>query len=237
MRTITPRIKHLQRWHNRTNWLFLFSAIFIIILLTGCGGGATATQASPLEEQMAQIDAILKQTISASIAYNKPSLMNLEQTATIELLLNPSLDPKALSTQIVESGQVVSASIQITPRMKAVLVASDPTAFIIQEIHDDPEQLISSTDTTRWSWLVTAKKSGAQQLTLIIYRLITYEGEVYWREVETYKTDIDVKVTLVQQLEAFDWKWIAGIAITLIGIPALWRYIDNRNKKKKHAKS
>jgi hypothetical protein len=218
----------------------LLVSIALIFILPACGAAPASpsstevsTKAPDLNEQMEQIDAILKQTLSASIAYNKPESMNLDQTATIELLLNPSLSPEALSTQVTETGQVASTSIQITPRMKALLIANDPTAFAIQPIHDNPEQLISSKDTTKWAWLVTAKKDGTQQLTLVIYRLVTYEGQDYWREVETYKADIDVKVTLGQRVQAFDWKWIAGIVITLIGIPALWRYIDNRNKKVK----
>ena len=55
-------------------------------------------------DQLAQIDDILKQSISASIAYNKPQSMLLDQTTTIELLLNPSLSPEALSTQVTASG-------------------------------------------------------------------------------------------------------------------------------------
>lgn len=200
----------------------------------------TATAAAPtagssgalsLDEQMAQIDSILKQTIAASIAYNKPESMNLDQTTTIELLLNPSMSPEALGTQVTEPGQVSSASIQITPRMKAVLIANDETAFIIKPIHDDPEQLISETETTRWSWLVTAKKSGPQRLTLIVYRLVEFDGQNYWREVKTYKADIDIQVTLLQRIESLDWAWIVGIIVSAIAIPAFWRWYDNRNKK------
>ena len=76
----------------------------------------------PSRDQLAQIDDILKQSISASIAYNKPQSMLLGETTTIELLFNPSLSPEALSTQVAASGvsgEVASASVQITPRMKA----------------------------------------------------------------------------------------------------------------------
>ncbi len=201
----------------------------------------TATVAAPtagssgalsLDEQMAQIDSILKQTIAASIAYNKPESMNLDQTTTIELLLNPTMSPEALGTQVTEPGQVTSASIQITPRMKALLIANDETAFIIKPIHDNPEQLVSDTETTRWSWLVTAKKSGTQRLTLVVYRLVQFDGQDYWREVQTYKADIDIKVTMFQRIAALDWAWIIGILVSAIAIPAFWRWYDNRKKQK-----
>jgi len=184
------------------------------------------------EEQMAQIDEILKQTMGASLAYNKPEFMNLGQTTTIELLLNPSLSPEVLSTQITEPGQVTSTNIQITPRMKAQLIANDETAFVIKPIHDNPEQLISESETTRWAWLVTAKKAGTQQLTLIVYRLVEYDGQNYWREVQTYKANINIKVTVFQRIASLDWAWIIGILVSAIAIPAFWRWYDNKNKQK-----
>ena len=196
---------------------------------------ATATSVVlSLDEQMAQIDVILKQTLEASIAYNKPESMNLDQTVTIELLLNPSLSPQTLSTQVTEPGQVASASLQITPRMKAMLFANDDTAFVIQSIQDNPEQLISNTDTTRWAWLVTAKKGGTQRLTLVIYRLVEYEGQDYWREVETYKADINIEVTLIQRVKSLDWKWLAS-AILIPLVVAAWGWWRNKKKMKKRS--
>ena len=238
-------------------WLKLFIVI-AVLLLTACGSAATpaptsvpvtqvpATQApaSPtavstaeastpsVADQLAQIDDILKQSISASIAYNKPQSMLLDETTTIELLLNPSLSPEALSTQVIASGQVASASVQITPRMKAYLIADDSAAFAIQSVHDNPEQLVSGTETTRWAWLVTAHKSGIQKLTLVLYRLVQYQGQDYWREIESYQADIEVNVTIAQRLGSVDWEWIAGILITAMLIPAFWRWMDYRKKKK-----
>jgi hypothetical protein len=183
-------------------------------------------------DQLAQIDDILKQSISASIAYNKPQSMLLDETTTIELLLNPSLSPEALGTQVTASGQVTSASVQITPRMKAYLIADDDSAFTIQPVHDNPEQLVSGKETTRWAWLVTARKSGLQGLTLILYRLVQYGGQDYWREIESYQANIEVQVTISQRIDSLDWKWIIGILITALLIPAFWRWTDHLKKLK-----
>ena len=240
------------------NSVLAISALMIITL--ACAGGVTplvtkterpvltegpaateapaSTQAPVSTEQVVstpdfmKIDQALKESLAGSIAYNVPRAMKLNETATIELLLNPSLTPSALATQITEGGEVIIASIQITPRMKAVLLPQGD-AFFIQPMHDSPEQLISSTETTKWSWDVTAKQGGTQRLTLVIYRLITVDGNNSWRLVESYRSDIDVEVTLAQRILMLDWKWIAGVVITLIGIPALWRYIDSRSKRVK----
>jgi hypothetical protein len=238
------------------------TSIFVLFgLLSACGPAATATSATtatsvpiaatgapaatsipavtatngPLtvQEQLAQIDQVLSQSMKSSFAYNSPSSMKLDDTAAIELLLNPSLTSEQLGSQITESGTVNSGSLDITPRMKAQLIAQDPEAFSIRSIPEDPIQLISGTETTRWEWLVTARKSGPQTLTLIIYRLIQYQGQDYWREVETYKANIQVNVTIGQLLGSLDWKWILGILLTAIAIPAFWRWNDHRKKRVK----
>jgi hypothetical protein len=205
------------------------------------------TEPLSVEQQLAQIDQALKQSLTASIAYNAPSTMKLDEAVTVELLLNPTISPEALATQVSETGQVVKASIEITPRMKAVLKAQEQDAFDIQPLHDSPEQIISGTDTTKWSWFVTAKKAGLHRLTLVVYRLVKFDGQDYWREVETYKADIDVKVTFGQWVKALDWKWIAGFILTLIGsILGVFTWRNNHNKElqkeeetkgDKHAKS
>ena len=190
-----------------------------------------------INEQLAQIDQSLKQSLSASIAYNAPTEMNLHESKTVELLLNPSISPEALATQVAESGQVVKGSVEITPRMKVVLKAQTQDAFDIQPLHDNPVQVISGTNTTKWSWFITAKKPGIQRLTIIIYRLVKFDGQDYWREVESYKADIEVKVTFIQSVQALDWKWIAGFILALVGSAlGVLTWLNNRNKELKEEK-
>ncbi|HEX2992222.1 MAG TPA: hypothetical protein VHO49_16160, partial [Anaerolineales bacterium] len=169
------------------------------------------------------IDTMLEQSIPASIAYNDPSEMEVGKPITIELRLNPSISEPELAREVEESGEVVVGIVEITPQMKAELLPADVEAFIIRPIHDDPVQLISTIETTRWAWYVTAKKGGPQQLTLVLYRLIRYQESDSWREVESYKSDIDVQVTLLGRLQSLGWGWIAAVLLALVGIGAAWR--------------
>ncbi len=172
-----------------------------------------------LQAQLDQVDQALGQSMQSSFAYNSPTSMKLNDTATIQLLLNPSLSPGQLGSQVTESGTLNTGTLEITEQMKAELILLDPEAFVIQAVNADPIQLMSSKETAHWEWYVTAKKGGLQSLTLVIYRLIRYEGQDSWREVEAYKAHIDVNVTLAQCLESLDWQWAAGILITAIAIP------------------
>jgi hypothetical protein len=182
-----------------------------------------------MEEQLARIDEILNQSARASIAYNAPSEMQLDETVTIELLLNPSLSEEELKEQISEPGDVqTSADVQITPQMKAELIPADSEALAVTALHDDPIQVISGTETTKWSWFVTAKKEGTQKLSLVIYRLVKYEDKEDWRVVETYKGDINIRVTLLHRLRAMNWEWIVGAIVALLAIVAFRRGYGQR---------
>jgi hypothetical protein len=229
-------------------YILAIPALIAIALASGCGGGSPATIRPPTEEPASteapistgepvstpdfnKIDQVLKASLIGSIAYNAPQAMKLNEIVTIELLLNPSVEPTALATQITGGGPVITASIQVTPRMKAVLIPQGEDTFLIQPMHDNPEQLIGSTETTKWSWDVTAKKAGTHRLTLVIYRLITVDGNENWRLVESYKSDIAVEVSMIQRILMLDWKWISGILVTAFLIPAFWRWIDQRKKQ------
>ena len=185
-----------------------------------------------VEEQLARIDEILKQTARANIAYNAPSEMQLDETVTIELLLNPSLSEEELKEQITEPGDVqTSTNVAITPQMKAELIPAEPEAFIVTPLHDDPVQVIGGTETTTWSWDVTAKKDGAQRLSIVIYRLVKYENKEDWRVVETYRANIHIRVTLLNRIQSLNWKWIVGPILALLAIAALWRWYGHRERK------
>lgn len=182
-----------------------------------------------LHAQLEQVDQALHQQISGSIAYNRPDSMDLGQTATIELLLHPSLSEGELSTQVSEPGSVQTATIEITPQMKAVLLSPLPEAFSIQPFQEEV-QLISATETTHWSWAVTARKSGTQRLVLVVSRLVKYEGLDYWREVETYRADIQITVPLSQRITSVDWKWLISVVVAVISLPFVWRLFSRRRK-------
>jgi hypothetical protein len=190
----------------------------------------TAAQPIDIHAQLEQIDAALRQQITGSIAYNKPETMNLGETTTIELLLNPTVSAEALGTQVTEPGRVQTATIEITPQMKAELISPLAEAFTIQPIQDEV-QLVSASQTTRWSWSVTARQSGTQKLVLVISRLVKFEGQDYWRAVETYTTNIQIVVPLARRISSLDWKWIVSVCLALASMPFIWGWAARRRKK------
>ncbi len=223
--------------------------ILTMVVITACGPGfidpvpgsptppatptlsPSLTAISTFGPEFIDIDQALRASLPATIAYNVPQSMRLNDTASLELLLNPSVAPSELEAQITQDGEVITANIQITPRMRAVLIAQEADTFVIRSMHASDEQLVSPTQTTKWSWDVTAKKGGIHRLTLQIHRFISVNGAEEWRLVEAYRRDIEVQVTMAQRLLMLDWKWIVGILVTALLVPAFWRWADQRRKQ------
>jgi hypothetical protein len=201
------------------------------IVINATDQAATQGTSNSLQAQFDEINKSLSESMKSSIAYNIPVSMNLDDSATIELLLNPQQSPEELGKQVTEGGQVVTATIEITPFMKAELISVDMDAFTIQPMLDNPIQPIGTNTVTKWAWVVNANKAGPQKLTLVISRLVKAQGQDYWTIIQTYKSEIDVKVTVAQWLASLDWKWIIGIIITALVIPGFWRWNDQRKKQ------
>ena len=191
-------------------------------------GPALGDGSSSVEEQLEQIDQILGQSVQSSIAYNVPDTVTLDNTVTIELLLNPSVTPTQLASQITENGVVETALIDITPMMKAELIPPHEAGLVIRPIHADAVQIVSNVETTRWAWLVTGKKSGPQKMILVIYRLVKFEGQEYWREVKSYESEINVEVTWGQRLQSLGGVWTAAALILILFLAIFWREVAQR---------
>jgi len=191
------------------------------------------------------VDESLSQSMQSNISYSAPQEMRLSDTVTVSLDINPPKTPEQLSSELIgdQPGMtatevpVILPSVEITDRMYAELIPDDKDAFMILPIPANPEQLISSEESTRWEWQLTAHKPGPQRLTLVIYRLVRYTGLEYWRLVQTYDAEIHVEVTLSQRFAALDWKWIIGIVMTALLILASWRGINSRSKRSETASS
>src|SRR5688572_9076444 len=218
--------------------------IVLSIVLCACGTMDDTRTPSPTEEsispgdgpsiedQLEEVDEKLGQSMRASFAYSAPESLQLDQTGTVKLLIDPSSSPEELATQVVgESGGVVSGSLEITTRMKAELKPQNPGAFELIALHDSAEQIVSKGESTKWQWWVTARKEGRQHLTLVVYRLVKYEGHDYWREVQSYQSDIVINVTLAQRLQS-NWAWLAGLLTALLLAIVFWRWADARKKKR-----
>lgn len=188
---------------------------------------AISTQSSGAD--LNSIDSILNQAMAASIAFSAPQTMKLDETAVIELIIDASTSEEEIIQKIESEGKIQTGTLFVTPLTKVMLIAQDKQAFEIQPLHDSEIQPVAVHEgPTNWQWQITAQKGGAQVLTLVVYRLIQFQGNEYWRQVEAYRSDINVEVNFNQRVLALDWKWLGGLLITSIIVPLFIRWLDKR---------
>lgn len=189
------------------------------LLLTPSGTGG--------ESPLSDVDRLLQQSMTASLAYNAPHEMKLDESLPIQLVINPSLSEEELKKQVTGPGTVVTSDVKITKEMEAKIFSPDPDAFKIQDLQP-ARQMISDIENTKWTWYVTAKKPGRQKLSVVVYRVIEYQGEKLPRVVQEYESDIDVKVTPLSQAASL---WKIGLAIVLLGgIAGAWFWYGSQRR-------
>jgi hypothetical protein len=177
------------------------------------------------------IDEILDDLAEGRIAFNAPdSVVELDQSFTIQLLLDPAKTVDELETMIRASGPTESHQIKISENMQARLTGN---GFEITAITPE-EQLISARETTEWKWEVKAVKPGSQRLYLTLSAMIKFQGETKSRAIRTFEREMLVTVSLRKRVLTFlgkNWQWLwTALIVPVMGW--LWR----RRSAKKRAK-
>ena len=112
-----------------------------------------------------------------------------DQTSSQKIAVN--MTPDELIAKLTESGKIESQPLLVSSQMSATL--SGGGTFDISP--SGPQtQWISSTQETSWSWEVTPKQSGTQELTLAFDAHVTVGGKEGTRTVNTLTRKIDVEV-------------------------------------------
>lgn len=202
------------------SWRLLLALAAVALAIAACAGNAEQVTTTPEEAAMTNFQAVdeaLRRAAEGSLAYNAPETMRLEETVDVQLLISPTTSPQALEEAITESGPVESAAISVTPWMQAELRPVNARAFEITPVHENARQLVGTVEPTEWKWAVTALEGGRQRLTLVVFRLVEFEGEESWRTVEEFTTDLEVDVTLGQRLARGGWLWLAAALLLVAG--------------------
>ena len=185
---------------------------------------------SPLEPRSAYWHTDVEQQLEkGEFIYNRPATMTLGAVTVIELAIQPKWAVAKLEEQVIHSGELISGSLDITPRMRADLWGR-PETFTIERI-GAPVQKFQEQATYKWAWKVTANKAGNQTLVLTVYCIYVqkdkseveslfkvFQEDIQVEEhlVKSYSRDIQVTVVPPQGLKQFDSMWLVGILLLLL---------------------
>lgn len=175
----------------------------------------------------------MAEEMKANIAFNAPDEMYLQETKAIQLVLDPVRTLEEVRSMVEEEGEVLSAEIDITPRMSASLKGE---GFKISPI--TPEiQAVLTNKPTEWRWDITpqVRKSSTLSLYLTVNMIMNVQGAETSRAVESFRHEIRVNVTPQDWLDRIvdalsgEWKWLLGT----IFIPLfVWWFKQRQGKKK-----
>ncbi|MGD9562162.1 MAG: hypothetical protein AB7F88_08070 [Pyrinomonadaceae bacterium] len=177
------------------------------------------------------VDSIRESLAIGSIAFNKPSEMQLEEPKEVQLVLSPSVAVEELKKRVTGDGPIQGSEAQVSDYMEATLYGDN---FLITNATQ--RKLVSNKGVTEWRWDVTPTKAGKQRLHMSLSAIVNYKDGEKALEIETFHEVIAVNVTLSQRLYAFGnvigshLQWIAPSLLIPLG---LW--VWNRWRKKAKA--
>ncbi len=170
------------------------------------------------------------------IVYNYPADLTEGQAARIQVLLIATADPAMIDQikkEITASGTPMAEPLRVT-RLMEVDLKYDQRDFQAQPLHSAARQLVSESQATDWSWLVTPLRSGSR--TLYIRATQIEEITVNGRTVET-RRDVPEKVitlsvrvnpaySVSRLLKNYGW-----IPLVLLGLAAGAFLVSRRRTK------
>lgn len=179
-------------------------------------------------DPLAVVDRLLDGLGLANLAFSPPGQMVMEEKRVVELLLSPEQSTEVLKAQLAgadEASVQTAVDIKVSPRMEATLTGP---GFSVEAL-TPPEQVVSRSGVTRWSWSVTPTTPGSQFLHLSLSARIEVEGRDTPFVVRTFDRVIEVEVTAMQQAKALvsehgQWLW------STVLVPAFFWW---RNKRKR----
>jgi hypothetical protein len=167
-----------------------------------------------------------------SIAFNVPTMMTLNRSDDVRLLLSPSMSveqlQKLLLEQLSRETKVEGIEVRIAPRMEARLSGTNFSILALT-----PEvQPVTWKEPTEWGWEVSPTEAGSQALHLTLTAILQIEGKDSTRAIRTFDRDIRVEVTWPQHISRFaaeNWQWLW----TTVAVPiALWVWGKRRKMQR-----
>ena len=165
------------------------------------------TPTNPNSTSTTVVDEIIRNLQWGNIVFNTPTVMQFGEPETVELLLSPTKPIQQLQSELERQGEIESARVQISNRMRANLSSQ---GLKVQALVPE-EQAIGSEVTTQWKWEVTPVEEGSQKLYLSLSAVITISERDAPIVIQTYSKDIEVQISIGQRVSRFlgtNWQWL-----------------------------
>jgi hypothetical protein len=195
---------------------------------TGTGSGSFPIGTLPGVNGDAMRDA-LDALKPASIAFNTPSELRLDEQEAVRLLVSRDKTIEELQAQIDDAiGDKEGATIKVSDVMIASLTGLD---FDIERTSDARQPVLSRGE-TMWGWSVEPTEPGTQSLHLTLTALLDVNGKEETYTVKTFDRTWTVVVPWPDRVTGFageNWQWLwTAIFFPLAAI--VWRRLRTRQR-------
>jgi len=155
---------------------------------------------------------------TAFVAFNVPTTLGRNETATIQLLLSPpSKSIGELKDRLSEAGDRIGDRVRYSSTMEATLLSQD---FDITPVDNESRKFVPADAVTEWLWQVTPKRTGTLRLYLNLYAIIDVAGKEGPVKVGTFHRTLTINVTWTQRAGDFvkgNWKWLWTAILVPVG--------------------
>ncbi len=142
------------------------------------------------------VDSLLDKMEFATIAFNAPAIINIDDSPQIQLILSLSEAVDEIKQSIIEEGERIGATIRVSDRIEARL-----SGYMFQITAITPEtQAVSKSQRTEWKWEIYPKEEGQHKLHLTLTALLEIDGYSTPRSIRTFSKIIDVNVMATQKI-------------------------------------
>ena len=208
----------------------------------------TSTTPSPTPTTEYEIDQEIKKLSNGIAGFNPPKQMNVGETRTITLILEPDESKEQelkddLQRKVdQQAAQLPNSNIESTTRIetKKVLYSRSMEAHLTGQGFDiepsEPQrQAVSETQNTEWHWNIKAREPGKQFLNLRLTAFIDVKGKEEKRALPVLSEVIEVetvKVPLLERIRIFisnNWQWLWVVIVAPL-VPKAVAWFRRRKK-------
>ena len=205
--------------------------LIVVILIIGIGSGLI-----PLETALTIGDGVEEGRLGHIIPREF-----IEKDKKIAISRISRNNEKDLFEKLPPSRQREEYQIDVSSRMKVVMIPSPSDAFTVIPLSED-EQILPETGFAQWEWDVIAEKPGSHHLILrVSLVLIDKFGNKSHTTIPVYRQSVDVKVLpFYRRLVRFasqQWQWLFGIMLAIISLLIGYQQLEKRKSNKKNSEN
>jgi formylglycine-generating enzyme required for sulfatase activity len=190
----------------------------------------------PQPKTFTTVDQALESLPLARVAFNAPDQARISESFVIEAKISTHLRKEEMILLIEEPGKKEAATLKVSDRMAATLMGG--ASFDVTP-SGPQEQWLSDRELTTWTWEVTPKIAGYDQILILNFdAIVSINNKDDRRSVNTFKKHIHVDVSWPETVgewldlikktgENASWIW-ASIFIPITG--GVWAWLKHRRQ-------